>query len=605
MNSELDFLFKSKLTNYSNLNDIYYNLNLQSYDVFNQEAADKVRQNYVKKKIKNLGKPLSISEAQETAEEAEQEAQTAGQTQGWSKTIVTRFKSNDIGTNGIKNYLKEHTEKSPNDENPYMRLLIDFNGQTPSVKLTPGDLAYLTDLGVYPLNRMVILRRFEENVVVPQNLNRFKGVNYPISTVVGWIKEDDDLGIGFNEDWGTTNDMIHEVLSEILQNEFGQKASMLQSVPGWSQGLIFAFLKEMGLTNYQATDLPFGDPNVLQEAAVRKGGGKSTEFGLESNFSFTLKTSYEQKFIGDVDPGTAMLDIINNLSKMGTSPIKYILEPNVKGNEIIQSLLTAISSNDTDSWFKFIKKVVQSFISAVKSLVKDVTNALNESLDEQEKENPGRVTWYGKHGTDELRTQETYEAQLKKYKAQIARNNDNIKREGKRVRKNNRVYEKIDKLNEEAKVEGNIDITPPSEEQEQISDLEGGVDALEGVQKLLFDTLGGVFDTILAATVAKYRWPLRGSVSVMTGWSSTPWHLTIGNPYSPFISLNNLVVNKVDLKFPTEMGFNDIPTKIDVTITLKQGRNMGAQEIVKMFNNNYSRNYGAPTAEVQKILNSE
>jgi hypothetical protein len=42
----------------------------------------------------------------------------------------------------------------------------------------------------------------------------------------------------------------------------------------------------------------------------------------------TLKTSYEQKFIGDVDPGSAMLDIIESLTYMGTRDTRFVFNGN-------------------------------------------------------------------------------------------------------------------------------------------------------------------------------------------------------------------------------------------------------------------------------------
>jgi hypothetical protein len=38
--------------------------------------------------------------------------------------------------------------------------------------------------------------------------------------------------------------------------------------------------------------------------------------------------------------------------------------------------------------------------------------------------------------------------------------------------------------------------------------------------------------------------------------------------------LNNIIVKKVELIFPNEMGFNDIPTKLEVKITIEQYKTM-------------------------------
>ena len=106
----------------------------------------------------------------------------------------------------------------------------------------------------------------------------------------------------------------------------------------------------------------------------------------------------------------------------------------------------------------------------------------------------------------------------------------------------------------------------------------------------------GLIQSILASTVAKWRWALKGSLALMTGENSTPWHLTIGNPYSPFVSLGNVVVDNVELVFNNEFAFNDMPTLLKVKVTVRLGRSLGSQEIFQMFNNGYNRTYEIPTS---------
>jgi hypothetical protein len=77
----------------------------------------------------------------------------------------------------------------------------------------------------------------------------------------------------------------------------------------------------------------------------------------------------------------------------------------------------------------------------------------------------------------------------------------------------------------------------------------------------------------------------------MSGLSTTPWHLTVGNPFSPILNMANIVVENVDLKFSSEMGFQDMPKRVDANITIKLSRPLGQQEINRMFNNQYGRIY--------------
>ena len=105
------------------------------------------------------------------------------------------------------------------------------------------------------------------------------------------------------------------------------------------------------------------------------------------------------------------------------------------------------------------------------------------------------------------------------------------------------------------------------------------------------DNTSKLLRSILAATFAKHRWPIRGSIGAMTGMPTAPWHITIGNPYSPIISAGNMIVEKIELSAKGELGFNDMPMQLNAKINLKFGRNLGKQEIDKMFNNGYRRIY--------------
>jgi hypothetical protein len=120
------------------------------------------------------------------------------------KYVVYKNK-NKSGTNEIINYLSENVYKHSNEnKNPYLSLIEDFNGDgrnsQASMRIKPSDLAYLRDLGVYPINRMAILRRFPSETYLPEDLNEIEIP--PMSTIIGWIKPDEKFGkIDFSETW--------------------------------------------------------------------------------------------------------------------------------------------------------------------------------------------------------------------------------------------------------------------------------------------------------------------------------------------------------------------------------------------------------------------
>ena len=112
--------------------------------------------------------------------------------------------------------------------------------------------------------------------------------------------------------------------------------------------------------------------------------------------------------------------------------------------------------------------------------------------------------------------------------------------------------------------------------------------------------------SILASTLARYKWPLRGSIAMFTGDPSTPWHLTIGNPYAPLLSMNNIWVKSVGITEGKDMGFNDMPRIMEVKITMEAGRSLGKQEIYSLFGVRYKRQYNKFTAtqSTNSITNS-
>ena len=429
------------------------------------------------------------------------------------------FKSNKQRVT-IPNYLKETIYKDDNDGDPYISLLNHF-GSIKSMVLRPADFAYLRDLGVYPTNRLWILRRYPDNCIVPNNLLEWgKNSIEPISTVVGWIKnkdESDFLSIKFHEVWTDQYDMLDKLFAEILKEEFGQDASKFIPVPGWSQGILFGILKQMGLTSdYDYNNIPTGDPNVLRQAKMRDIKSQ----GLLSSMSISLETTYEQKFINGIDPGMAMMDLISNLFKMGTSDQRFIL-----GNSTaLQMLLSGVYKEaNIDTWLKLGKQLLESFIIGVQNFIKEVvqqptSNAETASTEYKKPEAPSSAT-----------TTKTLSL-------------------------------------------GNIDTE--------------SIKAMGGV-------LRNIGDILLVGTISKYRWPLKGSIGLMSGMNTTPWHLTIGNPLSPIINIGNIVVNNVELKLSNDMGFNDMPVSVTAIIDVEMGRPLGKTELERMFNNGYSRLYSS------------
>jgi hypothetical protein len=465
------------------------------------------------------------------------------------------YRSHESGTNSIKNFLRDGAsapsskersggiyKDTNNSTNPYVQLIRDFDATegSPGAGLTlkAADFAYLRDLGVYPINRLAILRRFREGAFVPENLEEMKMC--PISTIVGWIKPDQHFGhIGFNETWSKTETRFDQLLTKIIKDNFGgiDLAAMIP-MPDFAQGMLFELYRRAGLVgdanpetsvdeDYEYYDanttgaasgtgpaqgsaspwgminIPVGDPNVLQEGPFRPPAPQN----IKSSFEFELTSTYEQKLIGDVDPGSAMLDILDNMYLMGTSKMCFYWSSN---SPQIQAAREATygkngESNNPNAWWEFVSRILKGFWEALTKLFEDASKSFTDTIEDIKKD-------------------------ADKTKGKLA----------------------------------------------------------DGVTKFL--------SSILTSTIAIHRFELRGSIELMTGGklSSTPWYLTLGNPYSPWIATNHIIVKSASVETSTEMGFNDQPQWLTVKFNCEFSRALGKQELMRMFNNSYRRTYNKP-----------
>lgn len=477
------------------------------------------------------------------------------------------YKDSKTGRNNVINEVQNTIYSQDRmTKDPYIALLEYFNnmsGNGPiSMALQAADFVYLKDLGVYPINRLIILRRYKDGVVVPNNLALFK--ERPISTVIGWVKFDEAnkemFSFNFNEKWVETSDTLDKVIQKIMKEQFGIRTEMFFPIPAWSQGFLFGMLNNMGLSKYDSKNVPTGDPNVLRTSMMREVESQS----LMSELKITFETSYEQKYIDGVDPGLAFQDIIANLVRCGTSEMKFVLNGN---STTFQNLINAVqmggNGGDTlNAWTEVGKSLIKAFtdtignfFGGISNLQGDVSSQYKDMTDEKRKES--------------LNNQDTEKKRQNILNKYIKARDSATTEDGKK-----KWQDEIDKVNN------------------KITFLKGDINA---AWTLIQSQLTDVVKTVLAGSVYKYRWPLIGSIGVMSGLATTPWHLTVGNPFSPILNMANIVVNNVDMKFSSEMGFNDMPKRVEATIDIKMARPIGSSEINRMFNNQYGRIYSKPT----------
>ena len=91
-------------------------------------------------------------------------------------------------------------------------------------------------------------------------------------------------------------------------------------------------------------------------------------------------------------------------------------------------------------------------------------------------------------------------------------------------------------------------------------------------------------DLVIKGVVEKYKVRFIGVMKALTGDSSTPWHITVGNPLRPTFCSGDMLCEEVTITMGPNLAFNDLPSSIKAEFTLTNARNLGIQEIIKKFN---------------------
>jgi hypothetical protein len=402
----------------------------------------------------------------------------------------------------------------------------------------------------------MILRRFVGNPSYDLNEHDYvknsKYIGGPISTVIGWVKAEDDIfNFSFHEVWKTQNTWLHDLIAQIIHDQFGVDIKNIFPMPGWGQSVIFGFLHDMGYTDYDSGHLPIGDANLLREGITRE----TESSGLASNISITLETAYEIKYVNDIDPTIVFHQIINNLLTMGTENIKFLF----KGGSTVNNLLKFVDNPKLSNLINMVKDMVTQIVGKLKKAINGVIGKksnINESGTEEEKKKLG----------------EAYDKKLEEDKAKTEK-------------------EKIaEKAAEERQSAIDAGIAEKNKNDSNLTRFLENKKALT-IGSWLIDKIIKGIDSVLTATIARYKWPLRGAVAQATGMNMTPWHLTIGNPASPILSMNQIKVDSVDVKLGNELMFNDLPKHIYATIKISNTRSLGKQEILRFFGVNFKRKY--------------
>jgi hypothetical protein len=71
--------------------------------------------------------------------------------------------------------------------------------------------------------------------------------------------------------------------------------------------------------------------------------------------------------------------------------------------------------------------------------------------------------------------------------------------------------------------------------------------------------------------------------SLLSGAPVGLWHLTVGNPRNPIMTIGNLILENAVVQHSGPLGIDDFPTEIKVTVTLKHAKSRDITDISKMY----------------------
>ena len=95
-----------------------------------------------------------------------------------------------------------------------------------------------------------------------------------------------------------------------------------------------------------------------------------------------------------------------------------------------------------------------------------------------------------------------------------------------------------------------------------------------------------------------------GIHSLLTGAPVGEWHVCVGPPMNPMMMMGNMIVTNAKVEFSDELGPDDFPAEIKVTITIEHGMPRDKAGIESMFNKGRGRIYALPKGYENSLASS-
>lgn len=130
--------------------------------------------------------------------------------------------------------------------------------------------------------------------------------------------------------------------------------------------------------------------------------------------------------------------------------------------------------------------------------------------------------------------------------------------------------------------------------------------------KITQDPVGGLKDLAMKGAsefmklnTSDAKGQLSGLHSLLTGLPVGEWHLQVGSPFNPIMMIGNLICTGATIDFNDELGPDDFPTELKVTVTLEHGMPRDRDSIESMFNAGAGRIYALPKGYEDSMYSSK
>lgn len=426
-----------------------------------------------------------------------------------------------------------------------------------------ADFMYCKDLGKISNNHMITLRKF----AFPVGDNIFRstvtttagdGKNDPMSSVgdvgrmITWFDTDDNklsdiMSYEYEASWKKLDAKIQQLDSQEDDEGRGIAGKIINNLsPGYNLqtakgtntgGLLGQLMNSMGIGSstheYQHNDVALGrnyDNNKVYSPKDTIQDTHIYEGKLTFKHEFTLNFSYKLRAYDNINPKSAFLDLLGNILTVtyrkgtfwgGRSEILGA-KPNKAGWQKYNNILKGLSDAGGDLW-KNIFHLEGASTDSMLSAFSQFNGALLDIV-------KGAGLDIGSMANNALQSAKDF-------------------------------------------LSGNMTASEVGDK------VKNGVQkTAKGVQKLnLGQAMMGSINNKLG------RPALYAFDSLLTGAKVGLWHVTIGNPKNPIATFGNLILTNAKITHSGPLGFDDFPTELHVSVSLKHAMSRDATEISKMY----------------------